>query len=78
MPNNVVTAPPEIADEINRGLAVLQKKEGYEAKVVDGPDADQFSILFTFGEASQTMKFKRSDAKKKGTIEKQVVDRLNI
>ena len=77
MSNNIVAPAPEVNDEINRGLAALNK-DGYEAKVVDGPDADQFSIIFTFGEASQTMKFKQSDARKKGAIERQIVDRLNI
>ena len=77
MPNNVVATDPEVANQINRGLTALQK-DGYGAKVVEGPDSDHFSIVFTFGESSQTMKLKKAEAQNKGAIEKQIVDRLNI
>ncbi len=77
MPNNVVASSPEIIDEINRGLTALQK-DGYEARVAETANSDDLSVTFTFGESEQTMKFKKSDARKKGVIAERIIDRLNI
>lgn len=76
MQENVVTAPPELQDEITRALGVL-KKNGY--KVTAQPDASgNLAIDFRFGATEQTLKFTKDEWQKRGTVEQRIVDKLEI
>lgn len=78
MPNQVIGSSPEITSEINRALEIL-KKDGYEAKVVGDPaSSNEVSVVFTFGESEQILKFKKDELRKPGTVTQRIVDKLNI
>lgn len=77
MPNNTVTAPPEISDEIARALDTL-KKTRYTAVAHEDRDSGDLSIDFRLGETKQTLKFTKGEWRKPGTIEQRVIDKLEI
>lgn len=76
MPNTVMGGTPEIQQEIEHALQVL-KKDRYRATVGDGT-AGELAIRFEFGATDQTLKFKKDEWRKKGAIEKKIVDGLDI
>ncbi len=76
MRENVVTAPPELQDEITRGLDVL-KKHGYQVTAQQDSSGD-LSLDFKFGATEQTLKFAKDEWQKKGAVEKRIVDKLEI
>jgi hypothetical protein len=76
MPNTVIGAPPEVQQEIEHALQVL-KKDKYKATVNNGAEGD-LSIRFEFGATDQTLKFKKDEWRKKGAIEKKIMDDLDI
>jgi hypothetical protein len=76
MQENVVSAPPEVQDEIQRGLDTL-KKHGYQ--VTAQPNSSgELTIDFKFGATEQTLKFTKDEWSKAGTVEKRIVDKLEI
>lgn len=76
MRENVIDAPPELHEEISRGLAAL-KKNGYRVTAKQaGPD--DLAIDFQFGATEQTLKFAKGEWQKKGTVEKRILDKLDI
>jgi len=77
MPNNVVTAPPEISDEINRALDTL-KKTRYTAIAHEDQASGDLAIDFQLGETKQTLKFTKGDWRKPGTVEQRIIDKLEI
>ncbi len=76
MQENVVSAPPEVQDEIKRGLDTL-KKHGYQVTARQDSSGD-LSIDFRFGASEQTLKFANDEWKKPGTVEKRIVENLDI
>lgn len=76
MPNTVVGESPEVREEIEHALQVL-KKDKYKATVSGGSEGD-LSIRFEFGATDQTLKFKKDEWRKKGTVEKKIIDDLDI
>lgn len=77
MPNNVVTAPPEITDEINRALERL-KKTRYTATAHESEASGDLAIDFQLGETKQTIKFPKGEWRKTGTVEQRIIDKLEI
>ena len=77
MANNVVSAPPEISDQINRALETL-KKTRYQATAQDDQSSDQLSIEFKLGESRQVLKFTKGEWRKPGAVEQRIVDKLEI
>ncbi len=76
MRENVITAPPEVQNEINRALATL-KKGGYQVTTQENPSGD-LALDFKFGATEQTLKFTRDEWQKPGTVEKRIIDKLEI
>lgn len=76
MRENVVTAPPEVQDEINRALNVL-KKGGYQVNASESPSGD-LALDFKFGATEQVLKFTKDEWRNKGAVEKRIVDKLEI
>ena len=76
MPNNVVTAPPEIDAEINRAFERL-KKTRYVATAQEDPSGE-LSIGFKLGETTQTLRFKKDEWRKAGAVEQRIIDKLEI
>lgn len=76
MRENVVTAPPEVQDEINRALNVL-KKGGYKVNASQG-SSGELSLDFQFGATEQMLKFAKDEWRNKGTVEKRIIDKLEI
>lgn len=77
MPNNVVTAPPEISEEINRALDRL-KKTRYVATAHEDQTSDGLSIEFKLGENKQVLKFPKGESRKAGAVEQRIIDKLEI
>ena len=77
MPNNVVTAPAPVAEEINRAFDKL-KKTRYAATAREGPAADELSLDFKLGETTQTLKFVKGEWRKPGAVEQRIMDKLEI
>lgn len=77
MPNTVVGASPEVQQEIEHALEVL-KKNRYKATVQDDGGSGELSIRFEFGATDQTLKFKKDEWRKKGAVEKKIIDDLDI
>lgn len=77
MPNNVITAPTEISDEINRAFETL-KKTRYEATAHEDQNSDELSLEFRLGESRQVLKFTKGEWRKPGTVEKKIIDKLEI
>jgi organic radical activating enzyme len=77
MPNTVTGGSPEIREEIEHALQVL-KKDKYKAKVSDDGGSGELSIRFEFGATDQTLKFKKDEWRKKGAVEKKIIDDLDI
>ncbi|MGA8028350.1 MAG: hypothetical protein WB992_14495 [Bryobacteraceae bacterium] len=77
MPNNAITAPPEISDEINRAFDKL-KKTRYEATAREDQSSDELSIEFKLGETRQVLKFTKGEWRKPGAVEQRIVDKLEI
>ncbi len=75
MPNNTVTAPPEISDEVNRALETL-KKTRYTATAHEA--SDELLIDFQLGETKQTLKFTKGEWRTPGTVEQRIIDKLEI
>jgi hypothetical protein len=76
MRENVIDAPPELHEEINRGLAAL-KKNGYRVTAKQG-GSGELALDFQFGATEQTLKFVKDEWQKKGTVEKRILDKLDI
>ena len=76
MRENVVTAPPEVQEEITRALDVL-KKHGYRV-TAQQDSSGNLSLDFRFGATEQTLKFTGDELEKKGTVEQRIVDKLEI
>jgi hypothetical protein len=76
MRENVITAPPELQEEINRALNVL-KKGGYTVKANED-SSGELSLDFRFGATEQVMKFAKDEWRHKGTVEKRIIDKLEI
>jgi hypothetical protein len=76
MPNTVIGGSPEVQEEIEHALQALRKNK-YKATVGDGT-AGELSIRFEFGATDQTLKFKKDEWRKKGAIEKKIIDGLDI
>ena len=76
MPNTIVGGPPEVTEEIEHALQVL-KKDKYKAMVQEDGSGD-LMIRFEFGATDQTMKFKKDEWRKKGAVEKKIIDDLDI
>ena len=74
--NVVQSAPPEVETEIKRALEVLQKR-GYQVDASQGPAGD-LSIDFKFGATEQTLKFSKDEWRTPGTVEKRIVEDLDI
>jgi len=73
---NVITAPPEVQQEIEQALAEL-KKNGYQ--VTARQDASGDLVLdFQFGATEQTLKFPKQESQKPGTVKKRIIDKLEI
>ena len=77
MPNTISGGPPEVTQEIEHALQVL-KKDKYKATVQEDPSSGDLAIRFEFGATDQTLKFRRDEWRKKGAIEKKIVDDLDI
>ncbi|MBV9155348.1 MAG: hypothetical protein JO097_03745 [Acidobacteriaceae bacterium] len=77
MPNNVVTAPPEISDEVNRALETL-KKTRYTATAHEDQGSDELLIDFKLGETKQTLKFSKGEWRKPGIVQQRIIDKLEI
>jgi hypothetical protein len=76
MSDNIINAPPELQAEITSALTVLKKK-GYRVNVEEGA-AGELLLHFRFGENEQTLKVTRDERQKAGTVEKHIVDKLDI
>ena len=76
MNENVITAPPEITNEIAAAIAVF-KKNGYRVTSEETPSGDLL-LNFRFGENEQTLKFSSDEWRKPGIVEKRIVDKLEI
>ena len=68
----------EVAAEISGALNEL-KKSGYVVTFLENQEIEgELTITFGLGEAQQTIKIERYEWKKPGSIEKIVIDKLNI
>jgi hypothetical protein len=77
MANTIESGSPEIREEIEHALQVL-KKDKYKANVQENGASGELSIRFEFGATDQTLKFKKDEWRKKGAIEKKIIDDLDI
>jgi hypothetical protein len=77
MPNTVVGGSPEVTGEIEHAFQVL-KKNKYKAAVQEDASSGELAIRFEFGATDQTLKFKKDEWRKKGAIEKKIIDDLDI
>jgi hypothetical protein len=76
MAENTITVPPQIETEIAAGLAALKKK-GYRV-TADESAAGELSLRFEFGANEQILKFANNEWQKPGTVEKRILDKLDI
>jgi hypothetical protein len=76
MRENVITAPPEVEEEIQRALSVL-KKGGYTVTANEA-SSGELALDFRFGATEQVMKFTKGEWRQKGTVEKRIIDKLEI
>ena len=76
MRENVITAPPELQQEIERALNVL-KKGGYTVNANEA-SSGELALDFRFGATEQVMRFAKDEWRQKGTIEKRIIDKLEI
>ncbi len=76
MNENVITSPPQIESEIVAGLAAL-KKNGYKV-TADEATSGELLLHFKFGENEQTLKFSGDEWQKSGTVEKRIIEKLDI
>lgn len=76
MNENVITAPPEIANEIAEALPVF-KKNGYRVTSEETPSGELL-LHFKFGENEQTLKFTSDEWRKPGAVQKRILDKLDI
>lgn len=76
MAQNVIDAPTDVQDEITRGLAAL-KKNGYRVTAKKEGSGD-LALDFQFGATEQKLKFTADEWQKPGTIEKRILDKLEI
>ena len=76
MAENTITAPPQIEPEIAAGLAVF-KKNGYRVSAEQGASGELL-LHFRFGEYEQTLRFDADEWQKPGTVEKRIIDKLDI
>jgi hypothetical protein len=74
--DDIITAPPQIEPEIVAGLAAMKKK-GYRVTTDEG-SSGEILLHFRFGESEQTLKFSKDEWQKSGTVEKRIVDKLDI
>lgn len=75
MQENTITAPPQIQSEIVAALDVLKKK-GYQ--VTSEKNGDELWLHFQFGEYEQVLKFSQDALQEPGTVEKRIIDDLDI
>jgi hypothetical protein len=76
MAENTITVPPQIESEVTSGLAALKKK-GYRVNSEVGASGELL-LHFEFGANEQTLKFGSSEWQQSGTIEKRILDKLDI
>lgn len=76
MAENTITVPPQIEPEIVAGLAVLKKK-GYRVQASEGTGGE-LALRFEFGANDQVLKFTADEWKKPGSVEKRIIDKLDI
>lgn len=76
MANTIMGARPEIQAEIERALEILQK-HNYRALVTEDSAGD-LKIRFEFGANDQNFHFKKGEWEDAGTVEKKIVDDLDI
>ncbi|MBV9611438.1 MAG: hypothetical protein JO091_03155 [Acidobacteriaceae bacterium] len=74
---NVITAPPEIQQEIEQALSELKKGAGYQVTARQDA-ADGLILDFHFGATEQTLKFSKGEMQKSGTVKKRIIDKLEI
>ena len=76
MTENTITVPPEIEPEVVAGLAALKKK-GYRVQADEGTGGE-LALHFEFGANEQILKFAGDEWQKPGTVEKRIIDKLDI
>jgi hypothetical protein len=76
MAENTITVPPQLEPEIAAGLAVMKKK-GYRV-TAEEPGSGELLLHFKFGEYEQTLKFSNGEWENPGTVEKRIVEKLDI
>jgi hypothetical protein len=76
MKENTISAPPQIEPEIVAGLAAM-KKNGYRVTADQGTSGELL-LRFRFGESEQTLKFANNEWQKSGTVQKRILDKLDI
>jgi hypothetical protein len=74
--DDIITAPPQIEPEIVAGLAELKKK-GYRVTSEQGASGELL-LHFQLGASEQTLKFANDEWQKSGTVQKRIVDKLDI
>jgi hypothetical protein len=76
MAENTISVPPQIESEVAAGLAALKKK-GYRV-TADESRTGELALRFEFGANEQILKFTNNDWQKPGTVEKRIIDKLDI
>lgn len=76
MAENTITVPPQIEPEVVAGLAALKKK-GYRVKADEGTGGE-IALHFEFGANEQILKFSGDERQKPGSIEKRIINDLDI
>lgn len=76
MAENTINVPPQVESEVTAGLAALKKK-GYRVSAEQGADGE-LSLRFEFGANEQILKFPNNEWQKSGTVEKRILDKLDI
>ncbi|MBV8896900.1 MAG: hypothetical protein JO051_10350 [Acidobacteriaceae bacterium] len=76
MAENTLAVPSQIEPEIVAGLAALKKK-GYRVKADEGAGGE-LALHFEFGANEQILKFSDNEWQKPGTVQKRIIDKLDI
>ena len=76
MAENTIAVPSQIEPEIVAGLAALKKK-GYRVKA-DAGAGGELALHFEFGANEQILKFSDNEWQKPGTVQKRIIDKLDI
>ncbi|HEX7359754.1 MAG TPA: hypothetical protein VF283_04615 [Bryobacteraceae bacterium] len=73
---NIISAPQTIREQIEEALRVL-RKDGYSVQANEDPTG-ALSVVISFGASEQTFKFRETEWRTPGAVQKKVVDDLNI